>query len=382
MPDPADHALKRFDDSFIIRTIRDFFIGLLLIFAIELGVRYAVVLWQYETVQKERTQAAAEKLAEDVRSIMLNRGGPVAARTVYPILQRDHVRLGLNIAIEPTEDTVKAVKRLMPTPPQGLPGEWPDEGVHHEARVGVIAERFCIQCHSESKPGDTLGWVTVRNYRQNHISMWWGDVRFSGLFAMISVIIDTIILIVILRWRMEPILSLRAVVSRLAKAGSDLSHRAPVRSEDEFGQLAHDLNLFLDRISHITDDVGRVLTEIGALAEQMEGVSTAIDAQASKLATDMPGAGSDAVALEALLEGLEGVCGQLGLGEETRQRVATLRSQWQDMRHESIDTQVRSELRALDGSAGDMRRLEERMRALANEGQRLLKRLGDEENEA
>lgn len=64
----------RFDNSFIIRTIRDFFIGLMLIFAIELGARYAYILWDFDTVQKDETRAAAEKLAGDVRQIMLNRG--------------------------------------------------------------------------------------------------------------------------------------------------------------------------------------------------------------------------------------------------------------------------------------------------------------------
>ncbi len=378
MSDHSGDTFERFDNSFIIHTIRDFFIGLLIIFLIELGARYALVLWNYETVQRQETQLAAESLAEDVRSIMLNRGGPVAARTVYPILQRDHQRFGLDIAIEPSEDTVKAVRRLMNSPPVGLPPDW-REGVHHEVRVDIVAERFCIQCHGESKPGDTLGWVTVRNYRSGHISNWWADVRLSGLFATWNLIVDTMVLFFLLRLRMEPILSLRAVVSRLAKAGSDLHHRAPVRSGDEFGQLAHDLNLFLDRITHINDDLRRVLLQIDTLSSQMEEVSTAVDSQATKLAAEMPGVGVDSVALEALLEGLEAVAQQIGLEDSTLIRIAGMRAKWLKAREEATDMIVRTEIRALDGSAGNMRRLEERMRALAGEGQRLLARLGHEQ---
>ena len=71
MAGKSEPTPTRFDDGFIIRMIRDFFIGLVLLFIIELGARYALVLWNFETVQRERTQAAAEKLAEDVRSICL-----------------------------------------------------------------------------------------------------------------------------------------------------------------------------------------------------------------------------------------------------------------------------------------------------------------------
>lgn len=39
------------------------------------------------------THYALEQLAADVRSIMLNQGGPVAARTVYSILRRTHQAL-------------------------------------------------------------------------------------------------------------------------------------------------------------------------------------------------------------------------------------------------------------------------------------------------
>lgn len=377
MEKPDTATTSRFDDSFIIRTIRDFFIGLLLIFIVELGVRYAMMLWNFETAQQERTQAAAENLAGDVRSIMLNRGGPVAARTIYPILQRDHAQMSLQIAIEPSDDTVKAVRGMMQSEPRGIPADWPD-GTHHEARVGMVAEPFCIQCHSASKPGDTLGWVTVRNYRDSHVAQWLETVRLSGVFAMGNVIVDTIVLFFLLRLRMEPILSLRSVVSRLAKAGSDLSHRAPVRTEDEFGELAHDLNLFLDRLCHIIEDVGRVLTGIDKMAAQMETVSTGIDRQATRLAAELPGVGTDAVALEALLEGLEAISAQIGLDGAARARVTRMRADWQAARERASEARVNEEIRALDGSAGDMRRLEERMRGLAGEGQRLLARLGHE----
>jgi hypothetical protein len=54
----------------------------------------------------DQVQAAADELAENVRSIMRNEGGPVAARTVYPILEQNWSDLGYCIAITPSPVTV------------------------------------------------------------------------------------------------------------------------------------------------------------------------------------------------------------------------------------------------------------------------------------
>ena len=57
--------------------------------------------------------------------------------------------------------------------------------------------------------------------------------------------------------------------------------------------------------------MGRVLHEIDTLAAQMESVSTGIDGQVTRLAAEMPGVGSDAVALEAVLESLQAIAEQI-----------------------------------------------------------------------
>jgi adenylate cyclase len=59
------------------------------------------VVYDFHENQELATQIEAERLASDVRSIMLNSGGPVAARTVYPILERNHRELGLAIESKP-----------------------------------------------------------------------------------------------------------------------------------------------------------------------------------------------------------------------------------------------------------------------------------------
>ena len=77
--------------------IRDFFLLLIVVAGFELGTRYAVLVYDFKSYEPQRVEHAAQQLADDVKSIMLNSGGPTAAQTVYPILNRNYDSLGLSI---------------------------------------------------------------------------------------------------------------------------------------------------------------------------------------------------------------------------------------------------------------------------------------------
>jgi len=79
-------ATARFDDSFLSHMVRDFFFVLLVVIIAELGLRFFIVWYDFHNESRRATELAANRLATDVKSIMLNSGGPVAARTVYPIV--------------------------------------------------------------------------------------------------------------------------------------------------------------------------------------------------------------------------------------------------------------------------------------------------------
>ncbi len=76
-------------------------------------------------------------------------------------------------------------------------------------------------------------------------------------------------------------------MARLGKGTSGLRIRAEVASADEFGELAHDLNSFLDRITGLMDELrrttGRTVTLNARLThltrdarEQLERVEAAV----------------------------------------------------------------------------------------------------------
>lgn len=263
--DADDPRLGRFDQSFLVQMIRDFFLILLVVAALELSIKAGLVAYDFAVNGEDDARSRAEEIAENVRSIMLNEGGPVAARTLYPILQENMFDLGYEIAIEPADITVAAIEAGFGFTPKGIPaGDWPD-GTFRSATVEITAEQFCLACHSTAAVGDVIGSVTVRNYLARDFSLWWEEVRLSAGFAAGKIILHSVLLFILLRIRLEPMLRLRSVVGGLARAYGRLDQRAEVRSSDEFGVLARDLNLFLDRIGQLLSELDAVIQRVVAV---------------------------------------------------------------------------------------------------------------------
>jgi methyl-accepting chemotaxis protein len=284
-------SIGRFDKSFLIHMIRDFFIVLVIVTLVEFSFKAALVFTKYQFNGEEEAAIVAEDLAENVRSIMRNEGGPVAARTMYPILERNWSDLGYVIAIEPAPVTVRSIEAGFGFTPQGIPGDdWP-EGRYKLAQLDIAAEEFCLACHSEANIGDTLGTVTVRNYLARDFALWFEDIRLTLALSVGKIVLHSFLLFLILRARLEPLMELRSTVSRLARAYGSLGHRAEIRTSDEFGVLARDLNLFLDRIS-------KVVAELDAVLAKVVSANDDIIAIQSDLRTSINGVVSDIRRLE------------------------------------------------------------------------------------
>jgi len=327
--------MGRFDRSFVIRMIREFFLLLLLLIALELAVNLGFQLYDYQTNGRQQARNTAEQLASDLKDVMLNRGGPVAARTIYPTWERTYGNLGYDIALVPSEATVQSIRRTFDFEPEGIPADFP-EGRHQEARVTLHAEPFCITCHVEAGPGDVLGHVTVRQYLGTTLTKWMRDARTTGLMGVIKIVVTTVLLYLLLKVRMGPLLALRSTLTRLAKGHLDLRYRAEVRSTDEFGELASDLNHFLDRMSLTIEDLRRVVDDVGDFDAQLADAASRADEQVSPLEDRTraladrgerlrrDGAALPASSLEALdatLTALELVAREQALSADLRQRL-------------------------------------------------------------
>ncbi len=58
----------RFDRPFLIHLIRDFFFVLLGVIVVELGLRFALVVYEFGDQVREETEIAADRLASDIKS--------------------------------------------------------------------------------------------------------------------------------------------------------------------------------------------------------------------------------------------------------------------------------------------------------------------------
>ena len=257
-----DQTIGRFDKSFLVHMIKDFFLVLLLVTFLEFTLKAGKVYWDYHSNGEAQAATVAEELVSNVESIMRNSGGPVAASTLYPILDKNWKELGYEIAIAPSPATSVAIEKTFGYSPAGIPYAEMAGGRNKSASIDVKAVEFCTSCHFNAQVGDVLGTVTVRNYLGRDFEIWWEDVKLTLGLAVGKIVLHSILLFLILRARMEPLLRLRSVVSRLSKAYTDLGQRAEVRTSDEFGVLARDLNIFLDRIERLVEELGNVLGKV------------------------------------------------------------------------------------------------------------------------
>lgn len=395
-------AVGSFEQSFMFHMIRDFFLLLLVVAAVELAIRYAVLRYNFAQAEPARVARAAEQLANDVRSIMLNSGGPTAALTVYPILHRNYDDLGLSIAVLPSAVTVESMRTTRNMDAQGLPARWV-AGEHREASVAMKAEQFCLGCHVKARVGDVLGTVTVRSYLERKEAVWWQEVRLTAAALSLKILAHTVVLFLLMKVRMEPLLALRSTVSGLAKGVMDLSPRAAVRSEDEFGELAQDLNHFLDRIVVVVHDLDRILSEVVAVGVRLGSLNKHLERQLDGLRDgSLHGIGDgaqrsldvqllaarEAGAFDTLLKNLDAV---LAASPTTSSQTAwPLREQLLRLREsfEAVHAALRqaappvavsdsqsAEYQAFAQSLRDMALLEATMQKVAESGQMVLQRL-------
>lgn len=285
--DQNSPLIGRFDQSFLIHMIRDFFVILVLVGVLEFALKAGMVYYKFRVMGPSDAARAAGDLADNVRSIMRNEGGPVAARTVYPILAQNWDGLGYRIAITPAPVTIRSIEAAFGFTPRGVPqGDWPGTA-HNVASHEIMAEPFCLGCHTEAAVGDVLGTVTVRRDLATDFAQWIEDMRLTGLLALGKIVLHSVLLFLILRARLEPLLGLRAVVSNLARAYGGLSHRAEIRTADEFGVLARDLNLFLDRITRLMEELDDVLQRVisvnGDIVTIQSGLRDRIDSLTGRI---------------------------------------------------------------------------------------------------
>ena len=248
--------------------------------------------YDFSRHEPARVGRAAQQLATDVRWVMLNSGGPMVARTVHPILHRNHDDLGLSIAVVPScrrpvgpsAVTVASIQLTFKMHGYVLPPRWA-AGKQQQASVTLAAEQFCLGCHVKAAVGGALGTVHVRSDLKRKETLWWQEVRPSAGALSLKIPIHAIhaihagLLFLLLKVRMEPLLALRSTVSSLAQGVMDLSPRAMVTTADEFCELAQKLNHLLGRIGVVVSDLDKILAKVVAVCARLGALNRDLEPQ-------------------------------------------------------------------------------------------------------
>jgi methyl-accepting chemotaxis protein len=395
-----ENNFGRFEQSFMFHMIRDFFLLLIVVAGLELGIRYVAVVYDFKVNEPQRVERSAEQLANDVKSIMLNSGGPIAAQTVYPILDRNYDSLGLSIAVVPSDVTIESIKQTFKFNPMGLRQRW-QEGDNSESSVPLKAEQFCLGCHVKAKVGDVLGTVTVRSYFSRKEATWWQEVRVTASALSVKIVIHTIVLFFLLKVRMEPLLALRTTAASLAKGVMNLSPRTKVNSNDEFGELAQDINHFLDRVKQIVHDLDGILSEVVSVGSRLGVLNRHLEQQLDEMRDDtfqnsrnesqrnlsmQIVAAREAGAFEALLQTLDTLSHSAERGDELaplRAQLTKLQSSFSSITLAVQNASPSPELaqaqaaqyQALSLSLREMALLEASMQKVAESGQQVIHRI-------
>jgi len=225
-------------------------------------------------------------------------------------------------------------------------------------------------------------------------------LRFEGIqgfaagLAVGKIVLHSVLLFLILRARLEPLLRLRAVVSSLSKAYGALSQRAEIQIEDEFGVLAGELNIFLDRINLLTSELNQVLLRVVAVNDDFVTVQDDLRGQIDRVVTGVRRLERDAMlaakreprlsndwfkAIRSSIQSLDDIPQADALLEALRDVVASAETQLatSEKLFDSLAV-VCDDTENLKGAMSEMTRLEERMKTIIETGGNLVRRLQPE----
>ncbi len=154
-----------------------------------------------------------------------------------------------------------------------------DENGHHTIRMikPMIAEKRCLDCHYNSKEGDSLGAMDlVISLNKND-----ADIASTNLTLMISLSIAAILFAIVvsiffIKEIFTPLNNLKVRISELVSGDKDLSKRLQSKRGNEFGETAQEVNNFIAMVQETINDVKSLGEQNSEIATEVMVASRAI----------------------------------------------------------------------------------------------------------
>jgi len=129
-----------------------------------------------------------------------------------------------------------------------------DDEKGHRLRLlkPLIAEPDCLACHATSQKGDVLG-VMDMTFSFSEIDAYIGAVSWKlvTIFSLCLLITSVLIMLVLKRVVGNPLGILLERIHNLSSGNGDLTARVKINSQDEMGEIAKYINIFIEKIQSI-----------------------------------------------------------------------------------------------------------------------------------
>ncbi len=101
-------------------------------------------------------------------------------------------------------------------------------------------------------------YVSVSNFGQT-----------AAVFMVIGIITIIIMMQLLLRYLMQPMNRLNDAIKDIAQGEGDLTRRLTVENDDEFGDLSHSFNIFIEKIQHSIEQVKESTEQLDTAIESL-----------------------------------------------------------------------------------------------------------------
>ena len=184
-----------------------------------------------------------------------------------------------------------------------------DDEKGHRLRLlqPLIAEQDCLACHAGSKQGDVLG-VMDMTFSFDEIDAYIDAVgwKLVSIFTLSLAIVTILIMLILKKVVGNPLAILLERVKDLSGGNGDLTARVKIHSNDEMGEIAKYINIFIEKIQSI------IMTSQG-ISQNVEQTGESLNGNAAQFSK---GVSEQAQQIKMSFELMKDIEADLDLSEE------------------------------------------------------------------
>ena len=127
------------------------------------------------------------------------------------------------------------------------------------------------------KVSTETGWTPAITFdKEEAYTFLDAQIKKLLLFGMGMILLSIAIMIFLIKKLLQPLDKLNTVVKDLSSSEGDLKQRLHVASNDEFGQVSHNINLFIEKLHEIVNKSKTISNENASISEELSQTATEV----------------------------------------------------------------------------------------------------------